>query len=168
MLNPDFWLDEELATVSAQARLLYMGLWGICDDNYATLPNRPGWIKIQVFPYESVSIPPLLAELEGIGKIIKFPAEGSEWWYIKNFHKHQKVEKPSRPKYPKYVNTPRLLPDSSETSRRKGSKEVKEGSKGDFEKEDSNAKPKKGKELTTKESLERIASIRETLGRKNL
>ena len=52
MLNPEFWLDEELAKLSPYARLLYMGLWGICDDNYATFPNRPEWVKAQIFPYE--------------------------------------------------------------------------------------------------------------------
>lgn len=45
MLNPDFWLDEEIGSLTPFARLLYMGLWGICDDNYATLPDRPEWIK---------------------------------------------------------------------------------------------------------------------------
>lgn len=113
MLNPEFWLDEELATLSPTARLLYMGLWGICDDNYATFPDRPSWIRIQVFPYESVSIPPLLVELEGIGKIIKFRANDSDWWFLKNFHKHQRVEKPSKPKYPAF---PSKLPDYSPTT----------------------------------------------------
>lgn len=54
MLNPEFWLDEEIAKLSPHARLLYMGLWGICDDNYATFPNRVEWIKAQIFPYEIV------------------------------------------------------------------------------------------------------------------
>lgn len=110
-------MDEEVATLSAHARLLYMGLWGICDDNYATLPNKPGWIKIQVFPYESVSIPPLLDELERIGKLIRFQAQDSEWWYIKNFFKYQKVDRPSKPKYPQYKPSLVLLDESSTTTR---------------------------------------------------
>ena len=117
MLNPEFWLDEEVSTLSPHARLLYMGLWGICDDNHATFPNRPSWIKIQIFPYESVSIPLLLTELEEIGKIFKFTAEDSEWYWIKNFLKHQRVERPSRPKYPKYIKPPLPLTESSPTTR---------------------------------------------------
>ena len=104
MLNPEFWLDEEVATVSAHARLLYMGLWGICDDNYATFPDRPEWIKVQIFPYEEVDINSLLKELEKIGKIIKFESENKNYWFIKNFLKHQRVEKPSKPKYPEFIN----------------------------------------------------------------
>lgn len=122
MLNPEFWLDEEMSGLSPHARLLYMGLWGICDDNYATLPNRPSWIKIQILPYESVNTLRLLDELQKIGKIIKFIAEDSEWWYIKNFFKYQRVDKPSAPKYPKYDASRILLYDSSTSPRDQVSK----------------------------------------------
>lgn len=126
MLNPDFWIDEEISKLSPHARLLYMGLWGICDDNYATLPNRPDWIKVQIFPYENLDIKNLLKELQEIGKIIIFTFENKEYWWIKNFFKHQRVEKPSRAKYPNYTPTPRLLPDYSATPPRKVSKLSKE------------------------------------------
>ena len=102
MLDPDFWTDEEVGTLSAHARLLFMGLWGICDDNYATLPDRPEWIKVQIFPYEEVDVSKLLAEIEKIGKIERFMFDGKHYWHIKNFLKHQIVNRPSRPKYPPY------------------------------------------------------------------
>ncbi len=102
MINPEFWLDEELAKLSPYARLLYIGLWAICDDNYATLPCRPEWIKAQVFPYEEVSIRGILGELSGSGKLVKFAINGKEFYWIKNFFKYQKVEKPSLPKYAEY------------------------------------------------------------------
>ena len=113
MLNPEFWLDEDLAKLSAHARLLYQGLWGICDDNYATLPNRPEWIKAQVFPYEQLDIRLLLGELSVSGHIILFRFEEQEYWYIKNFFKHQKVERPSKPKYPKYEAEFKVLGEES-------------------------------------------------------
>lgn len=118
MLNPEFWLDEGMAELSPLARLLYMGLWGICDDNYATLPNRPKWIKAQIFPYEDVNTPQLLTELSESGKLIKFVADDNEeYFYIKNFFKYQKVEKPSKPKYPQFEEIRVVVPDSSPTSR---------------------------------------------------
>jgi hypothetical protein len=80
-----------------------MGLWGICDDNYATFPNRPEWVKAQVFPYEEVDIRALLVELSSKGKIILFISEEHhEFFYIKNFFKHQKIDRPSNPKYPEF------------------------------------------------------------------
>ncbi len=117
MLNPDFWLDEEVAQVSPSARLLYMGLWGICDDNHATVPDRPEWIKLQVLPYDSVNTRELLSELEKIGKIVKFTHENKDYWHIKNFHKHQKVDHPSRSKYPPYPKARRVLSEPSTSPR---------------------------------------------------
>ena len=102
-----------------------MGLWGICDDNYATLPDRPEWIKLQILPYDSVNARDLLDELEKIGKIIKFQADGKPHWFIKNFFKHQRIDRPSKPKYPKYSPSRVILDEPSTTTRRKGSKERK-------------------------------------------
>lgn len=151
MLNPDFWLDEEVSSVSAHARLLYMGVWGICDDNFATFPDRPEWIKIQVFPYDSVNTRELLDELSSIGKIVKFEHEGKGYWYIKNFFKHQRIDRPSNPKYPKYRGT---LADDSTSTRLKGRKEDKISKEGISSKEDKNttntefaAQFKKGRDI---------------------
>ena len=101
MLNPEFFLDEELAKAKAHTRLLYQGLWTICDDNHATFPNRPEWIKAQIFPYEpEVDIVELLKELEDLKKIIPFTHEEKSYFFLKNFFKYQRVDKPSREKYP--------------------------------------------------------------------
>lgn len=117
MIDPEFWLDEGVAELSAFARLLYIGIWGLCDDNYATFPNRPKWIKAQVFPYDDVNTPQLLTELSEKGKIVLFTADdGEEYFYIKNFFKYQRVEKPSKPKYPQFKENSRVVPDSSPTT----------------------------------------------------
>lgn len=118
VIDPDFWLDEDLAMLSAYARLLYIGLWNLCDDNYATFPNRPEWIKIQVFPYDqNISITELLLELSSSTRILPFKSDDKEYFYIKNFFKHQRIDRPSKPKYPKYSDP--------STSTRKEVKEVK-------------------------------------------
>lgn len=111
MIDPEFWLDEEVSSISPMARLLYIGLWGICDDNFATLPNNPAWIRIQVLPYEdSPNVQGLLAELYKIGKIELFLAEdGKEYWYIRNFFKHQRIDRPSKPKYPEFTRETKTL-----------------------------------------------------------
>lgn len=117
MLNPEFWLDEEIAKLSAHARLLYMGLWGICDDHFATLPHRPDWIKVQVFPYEDADIDKLLGELEHCGKIIRFKFEGRVYFFLKNFFRHQKIDRPSKSKYPEYKPEYQLLAEDSTSTR---------------------------------------------------
>jgi hypothetical protein len=117
VIDPEFWLDEKLAKVSPSARLLFIGLWGICDDNYATLPNRPEWIKVQVFPYSSTSTRELLDELSNNGFIVLFENDGKEFYYIPNFFKYQKIDRPSKPKYPPFENTRRVLDESSTMAR---------------------------------------------------
>jgi hypothetical protein len=117
MLNPEFWLDEEVSELTPHARLLYMGLWGICDDNYATLPDKPEWIRAQIFPYENTDTRPLLVELSKIGKIIKFRHEDHDFWYIKNFFKHQRVDRPSKPKYPAFEPQNEVLDEGSTRAR---------------------------------------------------
>lgn len=109
MIDPDFWLDEEVARLSPHARLLYIGLWCICDDHNASFPNRPDWIKAQLFPYESVNIPQLLGELSESGKLLPFSEDRKEYWFLKNLLKHQRIEKPSKSKYPKYPGDSRKL-----------------------------------------------------------
>ncbi len=122
MIDPEFFLDEGLAFLSPHARLLYVGLWGICDDNYATLPNRPDWIKAQIFPYEAIDTRGLLDELSASSKILLFIDEDKEYWYIKNFMKYQRVDRPSKPKFPQYneaklVNPRRGLAEASTNTR---------------------------------------------------
>ena len=114
MIDPEFFLDEEISKVTPHARLLYIGLWGIADDNVFTIPNRPEWIKAQIFPYENVDINSLLTELVKLGKLLSFQYDGEEYkagkyYFLKNMHKHQRVEKPSLQKYPSHT-TPLLLP----------------------------------------------------------
>src|SRR3990167_1094160 len=113
VLDPDFWTDEEIATLSPYARLLFMGLWGICDDTNATLPDRPEWIKVQIFPYDQVNVRELLAEIEKIGKIERFLFNSKHYWHITNFHKHQVINRPSRAKYPPHKIRTSLLSESS-------------------------------------------------------
>jgi hypothetical protein len=108
MIDPEFFLDEDLAKLSAHARLLYIGLWGIADDNVFTVPNRPEWIKAQVLPYEDIDINVLLNELMKKEKIVLFDYPGCEeyskgqYYYIKNMGKYQRIERPSKQKFPEY------------------------------------------------------------------
>lgn len=103
MIDPDFWLDEELAELNPYTRLLYIGLWGICDDNHATLPFKPRWIKAQIFPYnDGVDVDKYLEELIRAGKLRVFSENDDNFLWIKNFFKFQRVERPSAQKYPQY------------------------------------------------------------------
>jgi len=58
-LKPDFFKDEDLATLPFEARLLYQGLWCFADKE-GRLEYRPKYIKAEIFPYDNVDIEKLL------------------------------------------------------------------------------------------------------------
>jgi hypothetical protein len=103
ILKPEFWSDEKLALVSREARLTFAGLW-TCSDDYGVTKGHPAWLKAQIFPYD-VDLPleefgVWLADLERIGVIYPFTADGESFFYIRNFSDHQKVDRPSKMRNP--------------------------------------------------------------------
>ena len=103
MLKPEFWSDEKLATVPREARLTFAGLW-TCSDDYGVTKGHPAWLKAQIFPYD-VDLPMTefrkwLADLERIGVIVPFIADGESFFYIRNFADHQRVDRPGKLRNP--------------------------------------------------------------------
>ena len=103
VIKPEFWSDEKLARVSREARLTFIGLWTSSDD-YGVCKAHPSWIKSQLFPYDdSLKIDEVrswLSELEREKFIFPFESHGENFYYIKSFAKHQKVDKPSKQRNP--------------------------------------------------------------------
>lgn len=124
IIDPEFFLDEELAKLSAHARLLYIGSWTIADDRYFTLPNRPDWIKAQIFPYETMDISKEITELLSIKKFIEFTnGDQKSYLFIPNMAKYQRIDKPSiyskascHPDFETIIR--RVLGEDSDTIRR--------------------------------------------------
>jgi hypothetical protein len=103
ILKPEFWSDEKLATVPREARLTFAGLW-TCSDDYGVTKGHPAWLKAQIFPYD-VELPltefrKWLADLERIGVIVPFTADGESFFYIRNFSDHQRVDRPGKLRNP--------------------------------------------------------------------
>jgi hypothetical protein len=98
-IKPQFWLDENLGQIPRDVRLLYIGLWNLCDDQ-GVFEWRPSRIKIQLFPYdEDISgedIGTWLEMLVGTGDIIQFENGTARFGYIKSFLEHQEIKNPSK------------------------------------------------------------------------
>lgn len=104
IIDPDFWLKEELAMCSFETRLFYIGTWNFSDD-YGVIEDSIPKLKAQIFPYDPLDVTPLREKLVGIGKLVPFEADGKRWLYIKNFLEWQKVEKPSQKRNPEVPPT---------------------------------------------------------------
>ncbi len=101
-IKPQFWFDEQLGGISREARLLYIGLWNLSDDQ-GVFEWRPMQIKAQIFPYDKDikpdDIEKWLGQLQEIGNVRQFSAEGHSYGYIPTFLKHQEIKNPSQWRY---------------------------------------------------------------------
>ena len=90
-IKPDFFVEEDLAEVSALARLLFIGLWTIAD-RAGRLEDRPRRIKAQLLPYDDVNVDELLDELASHAErfIIRYVVDGQPLIQVRSFGKHQR------------------------------------------------------------------------------
>jgi len=112
MIDPEFWSDEEIGKWSFQSRLFYIALWNFADDE-GRLKAHTKLLKSQVFPYDDkIDIEKLKAEI--LEKVKWYEVDNQQYGWIKNFNKHQRIDKPSPSKLPPFVecspNTPGALP----------------------------------------------------------
>lgn len=101
-VKPDLWTDEKLAQISRDARLLFIALFNFADD-YGTAKGHPVFLKNQIFPYDNISLKTFegwLRELVQIGVIIPFSQNDEKYIFIKNFQKHQVINRPSKNRFP--------------------------------------------------------------------
>mgnify|MGYP001379565114 CR=1 FL=1 len=98
MIDPEFWNDEEIGGWSVEARLFYIGLWNFADDE-GRLRAHPKLLKSQIFPYdEKINIEKLKREVSK--KVLWYQVDGQEYGFIKNFLKHQVINRPTKSRIP--------------------------------------------------------------------
>lgn len=124
-IKPEFWEDEKLGKVSRDARLLFVGLISLADDD-GRLRANPTLIRAQVFPYDTkTDVSAWLEELSRARRIILYQADGESYAEIPKFNKHQKIDRPSPSKLP--------APCEPSTSHREESRALDETSSTDQE-----------------------------------
>ena len=103
MISPGFFIDEELVEhFDAWGRLFYQGLWCVAEDS-GCFELKPLQLKMQIFPGDNITtdkINVFLQKLSELGKIVVYKVDGKEYAWIKNFHKHQTLNKPTPPQIP--------------------------------------------------------------------
>lgn len=121
-IKPEFWQDELIASLPMEVRLLYIGLWTMADDGGRFRAN-PRFVRSQVFPYDpDVDVSAGLEKLHEIGRVQLYEAEGQSFGWVRNFARHQRIDKPKASVLPKpppleeSPTNPRHIRDASETS----------------------------------------------------
>jgi len=95
-IKPGFFMNDQLADVPFEGRLLFQGLWCIADRE-GKLDDRPRRIQAEIFPYDDVDVDALLAQLEAEKLIIRYETEECRYILIPTFLKHQNPHQNERP-----------------------------------------------------------------------
>lgn len=125
-LKYEYFINEDLAQVSAEARLLGLGLTTVADRE-GRLEDRPKKLKVLLFPYHDVDVDALLNELRSSNFITRYEVAGRRFIAITNFLKHQK---PHPKEQPSVIPCPEKIKPSREkvrASREKVSRETTQG-----------------------------------------
>jgi hypothetical protein len=112
-VKPEFWSDERMSSVSLEARLLFLGLLNLADDE-GRLRGHPSLIRGALFPYDDIKATQVagwLAQLERAGRVQPYQVDGESYLWVRNFAKHQRIDRPTPSKLP-------APPEKSESTRR--------------------------------------------------
>jgi len=105
-VKPEFWLNEELAELPPETRLLAIGLLNQSDDE-GYFKASPAILKGAVFPFNdpSVSVQTMLTQLSQINYIsLHKGSDGKSYGFVVNFVKHQVINRPTKSKIKDLVN----------------------------------------------------------------
>lgn len=102
-IKPEFPQSESMGRVSREARLMFIMLWTICDDEGRGRGNSRMLASL-LFPYD-IDAPELIdvwmAELEREGCVARFVGEdGAAYYASLNWKKHQRIDKPGKSRIP--------------------------------------------------------------------
>ena len=123
-IKPEFWVSEQIAECSTNARLTFVGMWNFCDDN-GVHPAKPKTLKAELFPMDDITAAAVgdwVSELVRAGLVAEFESEGERYWHVTGWTRHQKIDRPSfkhpTPPAPNSSSPRRTLDESSASPRR--------------------------------------------------
>jgi len=87
-IKPGFFRDEYIVQLPFEARLLFIGLWTLADRE-GRLKDKPGQIKMELFPCDKIDINKHIQALQSKGFLVRYSVEGQGYIQVINFIKHQ-------------------------------------------------------------------------------
>lgn len=105
-LHPTFARSPSMRRVSRDARLLFVQLWTIVDDQGRT-PAEPDDLVAVLYPsdFDAERYMQLwLDELEAEGCIERYDVEGIDYLRVIHWHKHQQISHPTQSRLPPSPN----------------------------------------------------------------
>jgi hypothetical protein len=163
MIDPNFFISEDVSRLDIFERLLLIGLFSNADD-YGKGRAKPEFLRSIIFPYDDIPLEKIKNALTNISKNISikfYNVNNSSYYIFLNWDKWQRVDKPQ----------PSLIPDpifsenyAENDSKNESENDSKNDSKNDSE-NDSCLKEKKRKENKRKEFKEKGKELKPALSK---
>src|SRR5678816_1335692 len=120
-IKPDFWEDEKLGQLCVLARLTFMGLISQADDDGRGRGSVGALRRIlhgfaRDVTEENLAV--ALDELESQGFVRFYAADGQQYYVVRNFTKHQVINK----RLPSKLPPPPPMPDGTSAPRQEHSR----------------------------------------------
>ena len=106
-IKPEFWRSDDIAALSVEDRLLFIGLWSYVEDN-GVGRDEPQLIQCDLYPLDTFTEASVrtyggLMRLSQRGLITRYEGpDGRRYLQINSWDKHQKINRPSKPRFPQY------------------------------------------------------------------
>jgi hypothetical protein len=101
-IKPEFPQSESMGRVSRDARLLFVQVWTVADDEGKTRGHSRALASL-LFPFDDDAphlIDGWLGELEREGCVQRYTVDGTSYLRVSNWSKHQRIDRPSRSFFP--------------------------------------------------------------------
>jgi hypothetical protein len=132
-IKPEFPQSESMGNVSRDARLTFVQLWTLADDE-GRLRGNSRMLASLLFPYDDDApalIDGWLKELEDEGCIVRYKVGAQSYLQLCNWLIHQKIDKPTKSKIPPFDESSREVANPREkSSEDQGPKDQGEEGKG--------------------------------------
>ena len=101
-IKPSFWGDDKVSELSLEARLLFLGLISMADDDGRFLASHNS-IAGYVFPNDEIPVKRLVAWLDEIqrgGLVVFYNGGRVKYGAIPKFRDHQRISHPQKSTLP--------------------------------------------------------------------
>lgn len=126
MIDPNIWQSEDFGSLSDLAKLIFIGLFSLADDEGRGRCN-PVYLKSTLFPYKeslrSADVEVALSEISRTMSVVFYSCDEKSYYSLYNWSTWQKIDKPTDSKIPAFDENDKTIrrifdEGSTRTSRR--------------------------------------------------
>ena len=117
-IKPEFPQSESMGRISRDARLCFVEMWTIADDE-GRLRGSSRMLASLLFPYDDDApklIDTWLSELQAEDCIVRYEVGDAHYIQIVKWLEHQKIDRPSKSKIPQFDLSSRTIASPRESS----------------------------------------------------